>query len=417
MVTFTDTAAPVAVGQQRQEYRAAAAVLMALFFAIGFLTCLNDIIIPHFKTVFALNYTRAMLIQFCFFTAYFVVSPPAGFAVRRLGYKNSILIGLAVAALGCFLFYPAAVLRSYGVFLAAFFILASGFTVLQVAVNPYAAILGSPETASSRLTLTQAFNSLGTAIAPYFGSRVILSSVTSEAGDPAAAAKSVQAPYLAFAAILVVMMVALALFRLPDARAEESARGGESVWSHAPLVFGAIGIFVYVGAEVSIGSILVNFLSQPSVLAVDATTAATYVTYYWGGAMVGRFVGSAVLRAVSPSRVLAVFAAVAIALVGATILLSGPVAMVTILAVGLFNSIMFPTIFTLAIDGLGQRTGEGSGILCMAIVGGAIIPVIEGYVADHASVHLAFIVPLICYGYIVWYGLVGSKMAFKSVVR
>ena len=413
MAILTETAAPVGVAYQR-EHRGAVGVLMALFFAIGFLTCLNDIIIPHFKAIFALDYTRAMLIQFSFFAAYFVVSVPSGIAVRRLGYKNAILLGLGVAALGCFGFFPAAILRSYVLFLAALFVLASGFTLLQVAVNPYAAILGTRETASSRLTLTQAFNSLGTTIAPLIGSAFILAPEGGSAADPAAAAHSVEAPYLAFAAVLVAMAGALALFRLPEARPEEDRDArGESVWSHGPLVLGAVAIFVYVGAEVAIGSILVSFMREPSIGAVDAQTAARCISFYWGGAMIGRFTGSAVLRAWPPPRVLATAGAVAFLLVGATILGTGRAAMFTILAVGLFNSIMFPTIFTLAIAGLGPRTGEGSGVLCMAIVGGAIIPVIEGAVADRVGVHTAFLVPLVCYAYIVWYGVAGSKVRFR----
>jgi FHS family L-fucose permease-like MFS transporter len=411
-MAMISNAAPVAIGQ-RQDHRAASGVLMALFFAIGFLTCLNDIIVPHFKSIFALDYTRAMLIQFSFFAAYFVVSTPSGFAVRKLGYKNAILLGLSVAAVGCFAFYPAAAFRSYPLFLGALFILASGFTLLQVAVNPYAAILGSKETASSRLTLTQAFNSLGTTIAPLIGSALILSP-TGEAADSANAAHSVEAPYLAFAVVLVLMTGALTLFRLPDARPDDEvgAGKGESLWMHAPLVLGAVGIFVYVGAEVAIGSILVSFLREPSIGGIDASAAARYISFYWGGAMIGRFAGSAILRAWAPRHVLATFAAVAFALVGATILFSGHIAMFTILGVGLFNSIMFPTIFTLAIDGLGARTGDGSGVLCMAIVGGAIIPVVEGAVADRIGVHAAFFVPLVCYAYIVWYGLAGSKLSF-----
>jgi FHS family L-fucose permease-like MFS transporter len=399
---------------RRPDHRAASAVLMALFFAIGFLTCLNDIIVPHFKDLFALDYTRAMLIQFSFFAAYFVVSAPSGMAIRKLGYKNAIVLGLAVAALGCFGFYPAAALRSYPLFLAALFVLASGFTLLQVAANPYVAILGRKETASSRLTLTQAFNSLGTTVAPLIGSALILSPGIGGTADRAVAARSVQAPYLVFAATLILMSAALVLFRLPDARPSEGRAAGASVWSHAPLVLGALAIFVYVGAEVAIGSLLVSFLRDPSIGAIDTKTAARCISFYWGGAMVGRFVGSALLRVVPPASVLVAFASAAFGLVGATILFSGPAAIVTILFVGLFNSILFPTIFTLAIDGLGDRTGEGSGILCMAIVGGAIVPVVEGAVADRAGLHVAFVVPLVCYAYIAWYGTVGWRMRFRS---
>ncbi|HEY2515175.1 MAG TPA: sugar MFS transporter [Polyangiaceae bacterium] len=419
MALIPDTSsAPVAAtsvsSATSENHRAAAGVLMALFFAIGFLTCLNDIIIPHFKAIFDLDYTRAMLIQFSFFTAYFVVSPPAGFAIRRFGYKRGILLGLLVAATGCFGFYPAASFRSYPMFLAALFVLASGFTLLQVAANPYVAILGKPETASSRLTLTQAFNSLGTTLAPLFGSALILRPSTNGAPvDPAEASQSVTGPYLALGATLVLMSVALTLFRLPESKAEGN-KGSGGLLSHAPLVFGCVAIFVYVGAEVSIGSILVSFLKEPSAGAMSAETAAKCISFYWGGAMIGRFAGSAILRTWSPPRVLGVFAAAALTLVLATVLLRGNPAVVTILSVGLFNSIMFPTIFTLAIDGLGDRTGEGSGALCMAIVGGALVPVLEGAVADRAGLHLAFLVPAVCYAYIAWYALVGSKARFAS---
>ena len=385
---------------------AASAVLMALFFAIGFLTCLNDIIIPHFKSIFELNYTKAMLIQFSFFTAYFVVSSPAGMIIRAVGYKRGILLGLMTAAVGCLGFYPAASMKSYPLFLGALFILASGFTILQVAANPYVAILGKKETASSRLTLTQAFNSLGTTIAPFIGSVFILGSAAS-----APDASSVQRPYLIFAGALVAMSIALASFRLPEAAPGESAapvKRGRGAWSSPPLVFGVIGIFCYVGAEVAIGSFLVSFLREPSIANLDETTAARCIAIYWGGAMLGRFAGAGILAILPPRRVLAVFALAAFSLVGLTIVFGGHVAMVAILAVGLFNSIMFPTIFTLAIDGLGEDTGQGSGLLCMAIVGGAIVPVLEGAIADHMGIRVAFLVPAACYAYIAWYGKVGS---------
>jgi len=385
---------------------------MGLFFAIGFLTCLNDIVLPHLKSIFALNYTQATLVQFFFFAAYFVVSPPAGMLIRRWGYKRSIVVGLAAAGAGCLGFFPAAALRIYPLFLGSLFVLAAGFTILQVAANPYVAILGPPETASSRLTLTQAFNSVGTTIAPFVGAWLILPSasadaaVTDEARD--VAARSVQLPYLSFAAMLVAMCVSLALMRLPEVRPEKEAVASSSVWSHPPLVFGVVAIFLYVGAEVAIGSFLVSFLRTPTIGNFDEQSAARGLSFYWGGAMLGRFVGAVALRTWRPRYVLATFATVALLLVGATVLLSGHAAMVTILAVGLFNSIMFPTIFTLAIDGLGDRTGQGSGVLCMAIVGGAILPVVQGAVADHAGVHLGFVVPMVSYAYIAWYGLAGS---------
>ncbi|MGD0528165.1 MAG: sugar MFS transporter [Polyangiaceae bacterium] len=395
----------LAPGSDQHRRRVASGVLIALFFAIGFLTCLNDVVLPHLKSVFELDYTRAALVQFSFFAAYFAVSAPAGLLIRRLGYKRAIVVGLGAAAAGCLGFYPAAAWRSYGLFLGALFVLASGFTLLQVAANPYVAVLGSRETASSRLTLTQAFNSVGTTVAPLVGAWLILPSI---AATPSAS--SVQVPYLAFAGILVAFAVTLALLRLPDARptTDGATKAVGGAWSHGPLVFGAVGIFLYVGAEVSIGSFLVSFLRDPAIGGIDAHGAARSMSLYWGGAMIGRFVGAAALRTWKPRHVLAVFAAFAFALVLTTVASSGHVAMVAILAVGLFNSIMFPTIFTLAIDGLGERTEQGSGILCMAIVGGAILPVLQGAVADRIGLHLAFVVPMASYGYIAWYGLHGS---------
>jgi FHS family L-fucose permease-like MFS transporter len=402
------------------------AVLTTLFFMWGFITCLNDIIIPHLKAVFDLNYAQAMLIQFAFFTAYFVVSLPSGLIVNKVGYKNGIIIGLITAGAGCLMFYPAAGARSYPMFLAALFVLASGITLLQVAANPFVAILGKPETASSRLTMTQALNSVGTTIAPLFGSLLILSTVVKSPAalkqmSPAAAdayrlaeASSVQTPYLGLAAALIVLAIAIALFKLPkidaasggaEGVAGDQADGRRSAWSYRHLVLGAVGIFVYVGAEVAIGSFLVNYFKEPSIGGLTEAEGARYVAFYWGGAMVGRFIGTVTLRFFRPGKVLLAHALIAAVLVVATMAFSGSLAMWTIIAVGLFNSIMFPTIFTLAIEGLGKHTGQGSGILCMAIVGGALIPVLQGGLADRIGIHHCFIIPVACYLYIAWYGM------------
>jgi FHS family L-fucose permease-like MFS transporter len=407
----------------RTNYTAPLAVLTTLFFMWGFLTCLNDIIIPHLKAVFELNYAQAMLIQFAFFTAYFVMSLPSGRIVTRLGYKNGIIIGLGGAALGCLLFYPAAGVRSYGLFLLALFVLASGITLLQVAANPFVAALGKPETASSRLTLTQAFNSLGTTIAPQFGSLLILATAAKSAAEikqmsPAAAnayraaeAASVQRPYLGLAATLVVLAAAIALFKLPKIEdvtppgAPQAAAGAhKSAWSYRHLVLGAVAIFVYVGGEVAIGSFLVNYFKEPSIGGLTEAAGARLVSLYWGGAMIGRFIGTFTLRMWKPGKVLAAHASAALVLVAISMATHGGIAMWTIIAVGLFNSIMFPTIFTLAIDGLGPHTSQGSGILCMAIVGGAIIPVVQGALADAVGIHYGFVVAAACYVYIAWYG-------------
>jgi len=406
--------------------------LTSLFFIWGFITCLNDILIPHLKSVFTLNYTQAMLIQFCFFTAYFVVSVPSGYLVEKIDYKGGIIAGLAIAGIGCLLFYPAAGSHSYPLFLGAFFVLASGITLLQVAANPYVTILGKPETASSRLTMTQAFNSLGTTIAPYLGALFILDTAVKTADEikllnadelsayQAAQAAAVQNPYLLLAAVLCFIAVIFALIKLPKIETAEAQISiaenvafdavHDSAWGYKHLVLGAIGIFVYVGGEVSIGSFLINFLGEPSIAGLEEKDAGKYVSFYWGGAMVGRFIGAGVMQKIQPNKVLTFNAVTAALLVLMTMLGSGHVAMWTILAVGLFNSIMFPTIFSLAVKGLGKHTGQGSGILCAAIVGGAILPVMQGVFADHIGIQQAFFIPVLCYCYIAYYGWRGYKL-------
>ncbi|WP_428818854.1 sugar MFS transporter [Microbulbifer sp. MCCC 1A16149] len=415
-MTNINTDAGSSVNAAGGNFRFALTALTVLFFMWGFLTCLNDILIPHLKAVFNLSYTQAMLIQFCFFGAYATVSLPAGALVKRIGYQKGIVGGLSVAALGCLLFYPAAESHSYPVFLAALFVLASGITLLQVSANPYVTALGDPATASSRLTMTQAFNSLGTTVAPFFGGVLILSAATvgADALSADAEADAVKVPYLMLAGVLAALAVVFSRLKLPQIEMHENsavAAEGESVWSHRHLVLGAVGIFVYVGAEVSIGSFLVNFLGLDSVAAMEEAKAAHYIAYYWGGAMVGRFIGAVVMRTVSPGLVLAFNAAAAILLVLAAILGAGALAMWAILLVGLFNSIMFPTIFSLALQGLGKQAGQASGVLCLAIVGGAIVPLIQGIVADTAGLQISFLVPVVCYVYIAYYGLKGSKVA------
>lgn len=415
----------------KTSYLGSLTILTSLFFIWGFITCLNDILIPHLKAVFTLNYAEAMLIQFCFFTAYFVVSIPSGYLVEKIDYKGGIIAGLAVAGIGCLLFYPAASLHSYPLFLAAFFVLASGITLLQVASNPYVTILGDPETASSRLTMTQAFNSLGTTIAPYFGALFILAAAVKTADEinllnadelsayQTAQAAAVQEPYLLLAAVLFFIAVVFALIKLPNIEAANvQISGGEdngldSAWNYEHLVLGAIGIFVYVGGEVSIGSFLINFMGEPSIAGLAEQDAGKYVSFYWGGAMVGRFIGAAVMQKVQPAKVLAFNAVIAALLVLMAMLGSGHLAMWTILAVGLFNSIMFPTIFSLAVSGLGKHTGQGSGILCAAIVGGAVVPVVQGLFADRIGIQQAFFIPVLCYCYIVYYGWRGYRPAMR----
>lgn len=395
--------------------------LTSLFFMWGFITCLNDILIPHLKGVFSLSYTQAMLIQFCFFGAYFLVSIPAGELVKRLGYQRGIVIGLMVASIGCLMFYPAAAFQTYGFFLAALFVLASGITVLQVSANPYVAALGKPETASSRLTMTQAFNSLGTTVAPFFGAFLILSAgavgiddVTNKAQD----ADSVKVPYLILAAALASLALFFSRIKLPQLALENetSAEGAAALdfWAQRHLVFGVLAMFLYVGAEVSIGSFLVSFLGEEHIAGLQEEQAAHLIAYYWGGAMVGRFLGAALMRVIRPGRLLALCACGASSLLLVAVMGQGKLAMWAILSVGLCNSIMFPTIFSLAIQGLGAQTSRGSGLLCLAIVGGAIVPLLQGVLADQLNVQLAFILPAACYLFIAFFGEWGSK---PSVMR
>ncbi|MCH2055621.1 MAG: sugar MFS transporter [Thalassotalea sp.] len=397
------------------DYRFALTSLTSLFFLWGFITCLNDILIPHLKAVFDLSYAQAMLIQFCFFGAYFIVSLPAGALVKKMGFQKGIVIGLVIAALGCMTFYPAASLQSYPVFLGALFILASGITVLQVSANPYVSILGKPETASSRLTLTQAFNSFGTTVAPFFGAYLILEQAAHDVGS--ASADAVQGPYLLLAGMLLVLAAIFAFLKLPvveelqSETVNDDAQSEGSAWQYRHLVLGAVGIFVYVGAEVSIGSFLVNFLNEPAIAGLEEWEAAKYIAYYWGGAMVGRFVGAAVMQKIAAGKVLAFNALMAIVLIITAMTTSGQLAMWAILLVGLFNSIMFPTIFSLALSGLKQHTSQGSGILCLAIVGGAIVPLIQGLLADNIGLQISFFLPVLCYIFIAYYGAKGSKTA------
>lgn len=389
----------------QQNFQFALVSLTTLFFMWGFITCLNDILIPHLKNVFDLSYTQAMLVQFCFFGAYFLVSIPAGIITEKLGYQKGIVIGLIIAGIGCVLFYPAAMVQSYAVFLFALFVLASGITLLQVSANPYVTLLGSAKTASSRLTMTQAFNSLGTTVAPYFGSLLILSQAT----EAAANAEAVQVPYLILAGALFVLAGIFAFLKLPNLQTKKQENVEGSALEYRHLVLGAVGIFVYVGAEVSIGSFVVNFLGEDYIAGLEEHDAAKLLTYYWGGAMVGRFIGAAVMQKIAGGKALAFNAVSVMVLLLITMVTKGEVAMWSVLAIGLFNSIMFPTIFSLAVTGLGKHTAQGSSILCLAIVGGALVPLLQGVLADSIGIQLSFVVPLVCYVYIAYYGLVGCK--------
>lgn len=396
----------VSGGSQKPQHFAFA-VMTSLFFIWGFITALNDILIPHLKEVFSLNYTQAMLVQFCFFGAYFIVSPFAGMLIEKIGYRRGIITGLCTIALGCALFYPAAEIKVYAVFLLALFVLASGITLLQVSANPYVAILGPEKTSASRLNLAQAINSLGHTLGPLFGTVLIFG-----AAGAAITADAVKLPYLILAGAAVFTALIFKAMHLPDIQAQApSGVEGEktSVWQHRHLMLGVIAIFLYVGAEVAVGSFLVNYFAESHIGGLSAKEAGAMVSYYWGAAMIGRFIGAALTRIIAPVYVLAGNASLAICLIVLSINSVGEMAMWSILAVGFFNSIMFPTIFSLAIGGLGRLTSRGSGLLCMAIVGGAILPVLQGLVADSTNVQLSFVVPALAYVYIGWYALYGAR--------
>lgn len=383
------------------------AALTSLFFMWGFITALNDLLIPHLKSVFDLSYTQAMMVQFCFFSAYFLVSLPAGMLVKRVGYQKGLALGLIIAASGCVLFVPAAKMQVYWMFLTALFVLASGITLLQVSANPLVTLIGEPEGAPRRLTFTQAFNSLGTTVAPIIGAYVLFSAHTETRG-----ADAVVLPYLVLASALFVLAITFSKLKLAipqDDIESEHHDSVESLWRYPALVLGAIAIFVYVGAEVAIGSFIVNFLGEAHIAGMEEAEAAKYVAYYWGGAMVGRFIGAALMQTIKPAVLLAVNGLCSTLLLTLVMTTSGATAMWAVLAIGLFNSIMFPTIFGLALKGLGPLTSKGSGLLCLAIVGGAIMPLGQGLLADNLSLQASFILPLVCYLYIIFYGIAGHR--------
>jgi FHS family L-fucose permease-like MFS transporter len=414
------------------NYRSAFAMVTTLFFIWGFLTSLNDILIPHLKAIFDLNYAEVMLVQFAFFTSYAIFGFPSGKIVEWIGYQRTMVVGLFTMAVGAILFIPAADMPSYPLFLAALIVLAAGMTALQVSANPYVTVLGSPQTASSRLNLAQAFNSLGTTVGPPLGGFLILKGAeklveNTSSMSPAALhayrihqAATVKTPYLIFTLVLVLVGLAIALYKFPHIDTTKDfhpVKGGEKqagIWRYRHVVLGAMAIFVYVGAEVSIGSFLINYFGQSYIAGLTALAAANLVPFYWGGAMVGRFIGSAVLQKVKTNTLVAWCAVVALLLVLTSMLTFGHVAMWSILLVGLFNSIMFPSIFTLGIAEMGPLTGEASGLLVIAIVGGAIIPEIQGVLADHIGIHHAFIVPVICYLFIAYYGWKGSRVILPA---
>ncbi|MDR3520496.1 MAG: sugar MFS transporter [Acidocella sp.] len=399
----------------RATHHAALTILTAVFFMWGFITVLNDILVPHLKAVFELSYAQSMLIQFVFFGAYFLMALPAAKLLERTGYKNAIALGLITTGIGALMFVPAASIPSYPMFLSGLFVLATGITILQVAANPYVTLLGPPATASSRLNLVQAFNSLGTTVGPAFGGLLILAhsaSGTTQNADAVfsldqrmADALQVRLPYTGIAGVLFLLALVIFLWRLPALSTRPAAREAahDSVWRHSRLVAGLGAIFFYVGAEVSVGSFLISYISSPRVGAMSHAGASSYVSLFWGGAMLGRFVGSGIMRKIPAASVLAAVALGAMVLLATTMLASGNLALWAVVAVGLMNSIMFPTIFSLAIEGLGKLTAQGSALLIMAIVGGALVPLLQGSLSDHFGLRLAFILPLGCYLYILFF--------------
>jgi MFS transporter, FHS family, L-fucose permease len=437
---------PTTATRDRGTYGAALAVITTLFFMWGSLTSLNDVLIPYAQHVFKIKIDASMLIQTAFFSAYFVFSIPAAKIIDWVGYKRAIIVGLLTMVAACLGFYPAARIPSFPFFLFALIVLAAGITILQVAANPYVAVLGRAETASSRLNLTQAFNSLGTAIFPWIGAHLILGTTANAMAHSASQeADAVVKLYVYFFSVaLLLLTLGIGVFRLPAMKSAGHHIGekiSDSIWKHQNLIFGAIGIFVYVGAEVAIGSSIANYLALDNIGGFippnsipDAAiryrsalgVAAGYISLYWSGAMVGRFIGSALLQKIKAGRLLAVAAIMAALLVTVSVISNGHVAMWSILAVGLFNSIMFPCIFTMGIAELGPLTGDGSGLLNMAIVGGAIIPYLTGRLAVfinsryYATMtqgetswgqgpHYALIVATVCYLYILFFALSGSK--------
>jgi FHS family L-fucose permease-like MFS transporter len=397
-------------------------LLASLFFMWGFITVINNTLLPHLRSVFDLNYTQTTLIESVWFIAYFVASIPSAKLIERVGYQKSLVTGLLIMAAGALGMMLAASLPSYGVTLAMLFVIASGITLLQVAANPYVAVVGKPETASSRLNLVQAMNSAGTMLAPLFGAYLILGrskSGTAAAGtvlteaERIADAQSVILPYGLVALVLVVLAIVIARFPLPamgssTARLAKEERKKHSLWSHRNLVFGIPAIFIYLIAEIGVANLFVNFVSQPNIANLTHEQAGRYLTFLWGGMMVGRFVGSAIMQKVDAGKVLAAFATGAFIVMVVTILSDGPVAMWSLILVGLCHSIMFPTIFTLGIRGLGPLTEEGSGLLIMAIAGGSLV-VVQGWLADNYGLQNSFLLTAVCELYILFYALWGSR--------
>ncbi len=413
-------AATQAVGP---DYRPALNLLASLFFIWGFITVINNTLLPHLRAVFALSYTQTTLLESVWFIAYFFASLPSARLIERIGYQYAMVVGLLIMAAGALLMIPGARIPSYGVVLTALFVIASGITLLQVAANPYVAVVGPSETASARLNLVQAFNSLGTTLAPLFGGYLILGrslSGTAVAGaapltaaERLADARSVQLPYVMVAVVLLLLAVAIARFPLPAmgvavARTPHAQRRGDSLWKHRNLVLGVPAIFIYLIAEIGVSNLFINFVSQPTIGNVSHQQASHYLFLLWGGMMVGRFAGSVIMRKVPAQRVLAFVSVGACIAVLTASLSAGATAMWALISVGLFHSIMFPTIFTLGIRNLGPLTEEGSGLLIMAIAGGALV-IVQGALADAFGLQASFLLTAACELYVLFYALRGSQ--------
>ena len=391
----------------KNNYQGAFALMTTLFFMWGAIVSLNDILIPHFKGLFEMNYTETMLIQFCFFGAYFLMAVPASLLIESIGYKKGIAAGLITIGIGALIFLPASWLISYPLFLFGLFTMATGSVILQVVANPYVIILGKPETASSRLNLAQGINSLATTLAPLAGGLLILGSYNT----PKEAAAAVEGPYVGLAIFAFAIAIIFSLLKLPKVIDTDGVKVKGNVLKFRQLRLGAIALMLYVGAEVAIGSFIVNFLGEANIAGIAEKKAATYIPLYWGGLMVGRFLGSAILQKISAQRVLFFSAFASVILLAITILTNGYVAMWSMLAVGLFNSIMWANIFALAINGLGKYTNKASGILVMAPVGGALLPLFQGMLADSPAIglHLSYVLPLLCYAFIIYYAIEGYR--------
>jgi MFS transporter, FHS family, L-fucose permease len=400
---------PITVVQaSKRNYTVPLTLMVSLYFGIGFITALNDILVPHFKDLFHLANVTALLVQFCFFGAYFVMSLPSGWIVGRIGYQRGIVVSLSVVGIGLLLFLPASVIIFYPLFLFALFVVGSGLALLQVAVNPYVGALGSPETAASRLNLCGFFNSTATTIAPKLGAAFIFIAAGATAAQ---LAHSVRMPYAILAICSFAMAAIVAIVHLPDVieRGNTTGRSDGSAWHFSHLRLGALAIFFYVGAEVAIGSILINFLGQPSMGGLTHNAAATYVSCYWGGAGIGRLIGFFALQRIRAQRALAFVSLIASLLVITTLVAHGHIAIWAVVSCGLFNSIMWPCIFPLSVEGLGRFTSQGSGILVTMVVGGAVIPEIQGFLADRFGYQPSFAIVLLCYAYILFFALRGYR--------